>query len=58
MLLDFFFIVMLGGGTLWYLQKLFQYFKYIMLEFTPSIMLLDVENALVSDTDENPCLMV
>jgi hypothetical protein len=31
-----FFIVMLGGGTLWHLEKFLQ---CIMLEFTPSIIL-------------------
>jgi hypothetical protein len=36
----FFFIVTLGGGTLWPLQKILQCIKYIILEFTPSTSLL------------------
>jgi hypothetical protein len=34
-----FFIVVLGGGTLWHLQKFFQYIKYIILELTPSTIM-------------------
>jgi hypothetical protein len=36
----FIFIVMLGGGTLWHLQKFLQYVKHIIFEFTLSIFLL------------------
>jgi hypothetical protein len=32
----FLFIVVLGGSTLWHLQKFLQCIKYITLEFTPS----------------------
>jgi hypothetical protein len=31
----FFFIIVLGGGTSWYLHKFLQYIKYIILEFPP-----------------------
>jgi hypothetical protein len=34
------FIVVLGGSTLWHLQRFLQCIKYITLEFTPSITLL------------------
>jgi hypothetical protein len=36
----FVFIVVLGGGTLQNLQKFLQYIKYIILEFTPSTILV------------------
>jgi hypothetical protein len=38
--LKFSFIVVLGGGTLWHLQKFVQCLKYIILEFTLSSGLL------------------
>jgi hypothetical protein len=34
------FIVVLGKGTLWYLQRSLKYTKYIITEFTPSTILL------------------
>jgi hypothetical protein len=36
----FSFIVVLCGGTLWYLQRFLKCIKYIMFEFTPSTSLL------------------
>jgi hypothetical protein len=36
----FYFIVMLGGSTLWHLQKFLQYIKYISLESTLSNIFL------------------
>jgi hypothetical protein len=38
--LKFIFIAVLGGGTLWHLQKILQYIKYFILEFTLSTILL------------------
>jgi hypothetical protein len=35
-----FFIVLLGRGTLWHLQKSLQCIRYIILEFFPSTILL------------------
>jgi hypothetical protein len=41
MLISFFsFIVVLGGGTLWHLQRFLQCIKYSILEFTPYTSLL------------------
>jgi hypothetical protein len=38
--LFFIFIVVLGGGTLWHLQKFLQNVDYVIREFTPSTALL------------------
>jgi hypothetical protein len=36
----FFLFLLFCGGTLWHLQKFLQCIKYIILKFTPNIMLL------------------
>jgi hypothetical protein len=44
-----FFIVVLGGGTLWHLQKFLKCIKYILLEFTPllfSFLVADIRRKI------------
>jgi hypothetical protein len=42
-----FFITMLGGSTLWHLQRFLQCIKHIMLEFTPSTALFHLPPLMV-----------